>query len=62
MSLLKQDITRKKLINKLNPQLDFYCGEGKGNKYNVKAIWDNTVYTKELKTGAHLPSLFYLVL
>ncbi len=31
-------------------------------KYEVRAIYNNKVYAKELESGYHLPDLYYLVL
>ena len=56
MSLLKQDSTRKKRVEKV-PELD---ASNKGSKeYRVKAIWDSLVYVRE--SEGHLPGLYYLV-
>ena len=55
VSLLEQDITRKERVEKV-PELDV---DDNSNKYEVEAIWDNAVYTKELE--GHLSGLYYLV-
>ena len=58
ISLLEQDITKKRRVSEEVPELD------KGNKdseeYKVEAIWDSAVYANESESG-HLPSLCYLV-
>ena len=36
------------------------AGNDNSEKYKVKAIWDSTVYVKELKSG-HLSGLYYLI-
>lgn len=56
MSLLEQDITRKKWINKIQPKLDNSDNE----EYKVKEISDSEIYAKELDDG-HLPDLYYSV-
>ena len=56
MSLLKQDIIRKKRMNKFSA-LEFEPGNNK--EYEMDAIWDTTVYINE--ADRHLPGLNYLV-
>ena len=46
-------------MNETTTQLKFEAGDN-GKEYEVKAIWDSIVYTRELK--GHLPGLYYLVL
>ena len=58
MLLLKQDTTKKKRVHEENKEeLD---ASDNSREYKVEAIWDNTVYAKELESG-HLPGLYYLV-
>ena len=59
MSLLEQNITRKKQMNELflKPEPEFNASNNK--KYEVEAIIDSIVYTKEAE--GHLPGLYYLV-
>ena len=57
MLLLEQDITKKeqdKNAEELN-------ADDNSREYEMKAIWDNAVYMRELKLG-HLPGLYHLVL
>ena len=54
--LLEQDTIRKERDDNV-AELDT---SDDSRKYKVKAIWDNTVYVKELKSG-HLLGLYYLV-
>ena len=56
VSLLKQDTTRKKQVEKV-PELN--GGNESSKDYEVEAIWDNRVYVKE--SGDYLPGLYYLV-
>ena len=56
MSLLEQDITRKKRVDK-ETELD--AGDN-SEEYEVEAIWDSAVYTRESKSG-HLSGIYYLV-
>ena len=59
MSLLKQDTTRKKLVDKNNTtKLD--AKNDKSKKYKVEEICNSVVYTKVSESG-HLPGLYYLV-
>lgn len=46
MSLLKQNITKKELIDKNITKLDIGINESK--KFKIKAICNNSIYTKEL--------------
>ena len=57
MSLLKQNTTRKKQVDKKVTEIDFEAGNSK--EYEVEAIWDSTVYANKAK--CHLPGLYYLV-
>ena len=56
VSLLKQDITRKRRVDN-ETKLD--VGNDSG-KYEVEAIWDSAVYARESESG-HLPGLYYLI-
>ena len=58
VSLLEQDITKKKRVN--DTQLDFESKASNNKKYEVNSIWDSAVYAKEL--AGQLPELYYLVL
>ena len=58
MSLLEQDTTRKKQVDKNVTELEFDAGNSK--EYKVEAIWENAVYAMESESG-HLPGLYYLV-
>ena len=60
MSLLEKDNTRKKRVNK-NDVAELDTSEDKGGEYEVEAICDSTVYTRESESGHHLPRLYYLV-
>ena len=55
--LLKQNITKKKQVDKNNSKLNT---SSNNVKYKRKAIWNNTVYTKESKSD-YLQELYYLV-
>ena len=60
MSLLEQDITRKRRVYKKTSQLEFE-DDGEVEEYEVEAICDSTVYAKESESG-QLPSLYYLII
>ena len=59
MSLLKQEITKKRRINELflKPKPEFDIGDNK--KYKVETIKDSAIYVKEIEK--HLQGLYYLV-
>ena len=58
MSLLKQDTTKKGQIDKNNA---IKLNTSKNSKnYKVKAIYNSTIYTRELKLD-YLPTLYYLI-
>ena len=59
MSLLEQDTTKKRQMNKLFPKPEPEFDAGNNKKYEVKIIKDSVVYTKEAKRN--LPNLYYLV-
>ncbi len=58
MSLLEQDTTRKGRVDKTTSRLEFENEDDE--EYEVEAIRDSAVYTRELE--GHLPGLYYLVL
>ncbi len=61
MSLLEQDTTRKRRVNKELPEPEREFEAGDNNKeYEVEAIIDSAVYGKEANN--QMPSLYYLVL
>ena len=57
MSLLEQNITRKRRVDK--NVTEFKAGSA-DEKYKLERIWDSAVYAKKLATG-YLPGLYYLV-
>ena len=59
ISLLKQNITRKRQIDE-NDMAKLDANNNEGGKYKVKAIWDSAVYAKELELN-YLLRLYYLV-
>ena len=59
MSLLEQDTTRKKQMNKLFPELEPKFDASNNKEYKIKAIKDSAIYAKEAE--GHLSSLDYLV-
>ena len=50
MSLLEQDNTRKRQVDKKTLQLEFE-DDGEGDEYEVEVICDSAVYTKVLESG-----------
>ena len=58
VSLLEQNITKKRQVNDM--QLDFEFKAGNDMEYEVDGIWDSAIYAKEL-TISQLPGLYYLV-
>lgn len=62
MSLLEQNMARKKRGNKAIFRLEFNDSESnRGNtKYKVEAIWDSTVYVREAES--YLLGFYYLIL
>ena len=58
MSLLEQDTTKKRRLNKNATELD--AGGNNSGKYKMEAIWDSVVYAKESESS-HLLGLYYLV-
>ncbi len=59
MSLLEQDTIRKGQVDKAMSQLEFKGDGGNGEEYEVEAIRDSAVYTRE--SEGYLPGLYYLV-
>lgn len=59
MFLLEQDITRKRRANKTTSQMESERNDDNKN-YEVEAICDSEVYTKESNNG-HLPGLYHLI-
>lgn len=57
MSLLEQNNTRKKQVDKKISDLNFDIGNIK--EYKVEVIWDNAIYTNKMKV--YLQDLYYLV-
>ena len=55
MSLLEQDTTRKKWVDK--NVIKFEACNSK--EYKIEVIWDSTVYAN--KTKGHLLSLYYFI-
>lgn len=57
MSLLKQNTTRIRQINKLHkPKFEI----GNNKKYTIKAIWDSIVYANKT-IESQLLGLYYLI-
>lgn len=59
MSLLKQDITKKRQVDEKVRQINFEVGNNK--EYKIEAIWNSMVYARESDLG-YLPRIYYLVL
>ena len=60
VSLLEQDTTRKGRVDEEVRQMEFDAGDDESGEYEVEAIRDSAVYTRESESG-HLPGLYYLV-
>lgn len=58
MSLLEQDITKKKQVENNLIQLEFKAGTNE--EYKIEGIRDSAVYAKKSKSS-YLPKLYYLV-
>ena len=58
MSLLEQDTTKKKWVDKRVTELELKAGNNK--EYKVEAIWDSAVYASESESD-QLPGIYYLV-
>lgn len=61
VSLLEQDTTRKRRLDEPTAKLEFDDSKDKGNKYEIKAIWDSVVDVRESETRDQLPDLYYLI-
>lgn len=59
MSLLEQNITKKRQVNKLL-DIELRFNAGKNKRYKVKAIKDNVVHFNAAAKGQFL-GLYYLV-
>lgn len=59
MSLLEEDITRKRRVDKNFRQINFNIANNEGEKYEVEAIRNTAFYTKE--SVSHLLGLYYLI-
>ena len=57
MSLLEQDTTKKRRVDKNGTELD--AGNNEGGEYEMEAICNSVVYARE--SAGHLPRLYYLV-
>ena len=60
MSLLEQNTTRKKRVDK-NNAVELDAGDNKSGKYKIEAIWDSPVYAQGSKSG-YLLEFYYLML
>ena len=58
--LLEQDITRKGRVEKEVKRMEFDAGDNISREYEVEAIRDSAVYTRESESG-HLSGFYYLV-
>lgn len=58
-SLLEQNGTKKRLMNKTTSQLEFESNN-KGKKYNMKAICESVIYY-QISKNRHLPGLYYFM-
>ena len=58
MSMLEQNTTKKRQIDKKISELDISNKDDK--EYKVGAIWDNAIYVEELGSGV-LSSIYYLI-
>ena len=54
VSMLKQDTTKKKQVDKKVKQMEFDASDDESGEYEVEAIWDSAVYERESKSG-YLP-------
>ena len=57
ISLLEQNISRKKRVDKRVTEIELEAGDSK--EYKVEVIRDSAVYANEAED--HLPDLYYLV-
>ena len=60
MLLLKQDIIKKRQVDKVISQMEFDNNEDENREYKVKVICNSTIYIRKLES--YLPDLYYLVL
>ena len=51
VSLLEQNITKKRRVGKNNMTESDISNEGR--EYKIESIWDSAVYARELKSGYH---------
>ena len=56
MSLLEQNTTRKRQVDKNVTEFE----DGNNEEYEMEGIWDSAVYAKESEVS-HLPGLYYLI-
>ena len=61
VSLLEEDIIRKKQVDEEVRQMEFDIGDNESREYKVESIRDSVVYTRESESG-HLSGLSCLVL
>ena len=64
MSLLEQDTTRKRQVDKTlpEPEKDLEFGAGGNKEYEVKAIIKGAIYGQQVNNSDWIPGLYYLVL
>ncbi len=64
MSLLKQDTTRKRRVDKalLEPKKDLEFEAGGNMEYEVKVIIDSAIYGPQANDSNQIPNLYYLIL
>ena len=58
VSLLEQNTTKKRRVDKNATELD--AGNNDSGEYKVEAIRDSAVYARESESG-HLPGFYYLI-
>lgn len=59
MTLLKQETTKKRPMDKKIKEINFHTGNSLGKEYKLDAISDSAIYAKKL--AGHLPVLYYLI-
>lgn len=59
MSLLEQNITKKRWVNNNNIMAHLQLDKVESKEYEIKVICDNKLYANKWKS--HLPGLYYLV-
>ncbi len=64
MSLLKQDITRKKQVDNAlsEPKKELEFKDGENKEYEVEAIIDSVLYGQQANDSNQMPGLYYLIL